>query len=133
MSATDRGVVTPFRRDGKGDYANLAGVDLLTADVRELLAIRGASARAPGEVPWRTELGSRLYSLRHRNMDANVRDAVAVEMVSEAVHRWERRARVGRTRVVVDTAAGALHVLAEIVPLGYNAEAGVADVEVQGT
>jgi len=114
------GILCPFQRDGKGDFANGSGVPLLSSDITQLLGIIGPSVTEPGEVPWRTELGTRLIGLKHRGIHQELTRSSAEHMTSGAIRRWEPRARPGPTSVRVE--ATKLYVTVRFVPLGYKAE-----------
>jgi hypothetical protein len=93
------GLVFPFQRDGQGDFRSATGLPLLGNDIEHLLGIQGPTADSPGELPWDGDVGSRLPNLKHRFAFSEVIDAEAQMMTSEVVRRFERRVRVGRTRV----------------------------------
>lgn len=61
------GIIVPFQRDGKSDFASDGGVRLIRSHVRQRIAIRGGSRYTQGEFPWRTDFGSLLDLLRHKN------------------------------------------------------------------
>jgi phage baseplate assembly protein W len=92
------GILRPFRRDEKNDFANAGGLRLLDVRLSQLLATKADSTAGPGELPWRTEFGSRLHILRHRNNSDALSELAAV-IVAEAVERWEKNV------VVVDVTA----------------------------
>jgi phage baseplate assembly protein W len=92
------GLLRPFRRDEKNDLANGDGIDVVAAALGQILGTRADSASGPGELPWRTDFGSRLHLVRHRNMNDATNDLVTV-MVQEAVARWEPRIRVVRAAI----------------------------------
>lgn len=96
------GIICPFQRDGKGDYANAGGKVCLKSDVSELLGIIGPTPTQPGELPWRTSTGSRLNALRHRNMHKDMIAATVGQYAGESVRRDEKRVRVGPTTVTKD-------------------------------
>lgn len=83
------GILTPFRRDEKNDFANGSGRVLLRSRIRQILMTKADSTFAPGELPWRTDFGSRLHVLRHRN-NSEILAEFAREMIIEALERWER-------------------------------------------
>lgn len=123
-----RGIVAPFQRDGKGDFVNMEGEDLLRADLAELLGITGPGKHERGELPWRDELGSRLINLKHRQLFREDVLAVARSKVAEVVRRWEGRVRVGRFRAEV-RGQNQLRIFFTYVPIGYNStEAQEAEV-----
>lgn len=87
------GLAGSFQRDGKGDFSALGGADLVRSCLAELLGIQAASEYTQGELPWRTELGSLLYLLRHHGNDTVVQ-ALARQHVADAIRRWEPRVRL---------------------------------------
>lgn len=108
-----RGILCPFQRDGKGDFAHGDGLPLLRSDIGELLGIIGPARAEPGEVPWRTDLGSRVVQLKHRGIHAEMTRATAELETAGALRKWEPRVVVGPVRVtsgeLADTAL-AVHV-----------------------
>lgn len=115
-----RGIVCPFQRDGKGDFANQSGLTLLSSDVSELLGIMGPSADQPGELPWRGDLGTRLIVLKHRGLHKELTRATAEHMSAGAIRAWEPRVRVEPTLVEAD--GDTLRVYVRYTPLGYRSE-----------
>ena len=93
-----RGVIAPFQRDEKNDFANEVGVELIRSNVRQVIGTVGASDTSPGEIRWLTEFGSQVYTLRHSNMN-EVLDELARVFVVEALRRWEPRVRVTDTKI----------------------------------
>lgn len=87
------GLMRPLRRDQKNDFASGGGVDLVASCIGQVLGTKADTARSPGELPWRTDFGSRLHLLRHRNHTAAL-DDVALVYVVEALRRWEPRVSV---------------------------------------
>lgn len=61
------GLLRPFRRDQKQDFANSGGAELVISSVEQILGTERNSGAQAGEVPWDDELGSRLHLLRHKN------------------------------------------------------------------
>jgi phage baseplate assembly protein W len=94
-----RGIVCPFQRDGKGDFANDSGMNLLKSDIGELLGIEGPSVNDPGELPWDPDRGSRVNSLRHRKLHTEMMRALAEQYTATPIRVYERRVRVGPVRV----------------------------------
>ena len=113
-----RGVLCPFQRDGKNDFANGTGESLLKSDIGELLGIMGPTQNSPGEVPWNTELGSSIHTLKHRKLHAEMTRAMAEMMTAGVVRRFERRVRVGPTTATPDMNRSALEVRTSFTPLG---------------
>lgn len=93
------GLLQPFQRDRKGDFANAGGVRLVASVVAQVLGTRAASGESQGELPWRTNAGSQLYILRHRNNNATTRE-LAFVYAQEAVRRWEPRALITDVEVI---------------------------------
>ncbi len=81
------GVLIPFRRDRKRDFASGEGEELLASKVEQLLATEGASARSSGELPWRTAFGTPLQLLRHQRNDAVLAELARV-YVRDALRKW---------------------------------------------
>jgi phage baseplate assembly protein W len=95
---TGRGLLRPFRRDKRQDFASGHGVELVAAAVGQVLGTICSSEQTSGELPWRTEFGSLLHVLRLSNASpALVEKARA--FVALALARWEPRARVQAVRV----------------------------------
>ena len=93
-----RGVVLPFRRDQKQDFANSASSEVIKSNVRQILGTRCSDGVIPGEIPWLQSFGSLLYKLRHQNIRPVVRFH-ARALVVDALARWEPRVRVKRVTV----------------------------------
>lgn len=70
-----------------------------------------------GELPWRTDFGSRLHQLRHRNNDAILSELARVYVV-EALQRWEPRVRIKAVAVTRESSENGENVLA--VRLRYD-------------
>lgn len=94
-----RGLLRPFRRDEKNDFAYAEGEPLVRACVGQLLGMQGSSDFSRGELEWDPERGSKLYLLRHQNNDALLRELAKV-YVQDAIVRFEPRVRL---RAVVCT------------------------------
>ena len=93
-----RGLVTPFRRDQKSDFANDVGEALIRSNVRQILMTKGPSNLTAGELRWFSEFGSLTHTLRHSNSNI-VLSEIARVFVIEAMRRWEPRVRITRTKV----------------------------------
>lgn len=85
-----QGLLRPFRRDQKSDFANDSGVELVVACVGQILGTRASSPSSPGELPWRTDFGSKLHLLRHAN-HSDVNEALASVYAQDAITAWEPR------------------------------------------
>ena len=88
-----RGIITPFRRDEKFDFANDTGIELIRSNVRQILGTRGPGPNGVGELPWLTNFGSSLHTLRHQKNNP-VLEEVALVYVVEALQTWEPRVEV---------------------------------------
>jgi hypothetical protein len=82
-----RGLLSPLRRDRKRDFASDDGDALLMAEVVQVLATEAATARSSGEIPWRTSLGTAVYTLRHQRNDAALGELARV-YVRDALRKW---------------------------------------------
>ena len=87
------GLLRPFRRDEKNDFANGSGEELVRSAVGQVLGTRCTSATQVGELPWRPEFGSLLPTLRHANNSDEIQQ-IAQAFVVDALRRWEPRVRV---------------------------------------
>jgi phage gp46-like protein len=82
-----QGLLAPFRRDQKNDFASGSGPDLLTSKVVQVLGTEGETAVSIGELPWRTAFGSPFHILRHQN-NSEVLAALARSYARDALQRW---------------------------------------------
>jgi phage baseplate assembly protein W len=92
------GLVRPFQRDLRNDFAAAGDAQLVRSAVGQILATVGSSGFTQGEVPWRTEFGSLLHLLRHQRNDHVLQELARVYVV-EALSRWEPRVVVTSVRV----------------------------------
>jgi uncharacterized protein len=92
------GLLRPFQRDGRADFAAAGGEQLVRSAVGQILGTIGASDLTPGEVPWRHDFGSLLHRLRHQKNDGVLQELGRVYVV-EALKRWEPRIVVTRVRI----------------------------------
>jgi len=82
-----RGLLIPFRRDKKRDFASGTGAELLQSKVRQVLLTMGATPRSSGELKWRTTFGAGLDRLRHQRNTTALADVARV-YVRDALRRW---------------------------------------------
>lgn len=90
------GLLRPFRRDEKNDFANGGSLELIQACVGQILGMQGASSDNPavdGELEWAPKRGSLLYLLRHQKNDLALRELARIYVV-DALRRFEPRIRV---------------------------------------
>lgn len=92
------GLLRPFRRDQKADFAAAGGEQLVRSAVGQILGTVGSSDFTQGELPWRTDFGSLLHVLRHQRND-NVLQELARVYVVDAIKRWEPRVVVTSVQV----------------------------------
>lgn len=83
------GILRPFIRDAKNDFANAGGSKLLASRIGQILGTKADSTAGPGELPWRTNFGSRIHLLRHRNNSDALAEFARV-MILEALATWEK-------------------------------------------
>ncbi len=93
-----RGVTHPFRRDGKGDFQNEVGANLVRKSVSQILGTRAQTEFADGELKWRQSFGSRIHLLKHAPNNQATRELARLYSI-EAVNIWEPRARISRIDV----------------------------------
>jgi phage baseplate assembly protein W len=87
-----RGLLLPFRRDRRNDFANGVGVEKIKSNVRMILGTM------QGEIPWLPSFGSQLHRLRHQN-NSPILENLAFIYVVDPLRIWEPRARVTRVEV----------------------------------
>ncbi len=112
-----RGVLAPFRRDGKGDFANADDIELVRSNVREVLGTYASSGSTLGELQWRPEFGSLLQLLRYRNLDQTTEELARVYVI-EALRTWITSIRVTDSNVVSNYSAGTLSITITYTILG---------------
>ncbi len=99
------GLLRPFQRDGKADFAADGGERLIRSAVGQILGTMGSSDFTQGELPWRTELGSLLRLLVHQRNDTVLQELARVYVV-DALKRWEPRVVVTSVKVTRETLDG---------------------------
>jgi len=109
MTDQIRGLLVPFRRDRKRDFASGTGADLLATKALQALMTAGATPRSSGELPWRTSFGAGLDLLRHQRNDVALAELARVQ-VRDALKRWVPEAELVEVRVTREDAALMLHV-----------------------
>jgi hypothetical protein len=87
------GLVVPFRRDGKDDFAHETGEDLVASTLKLVVGTRRAGPQGDGEVPFNQELGTLISLLRHRNINDPTTEELATHYVIEALAANEPRIR----------------------------------------
>ena len=101
-----RGLLVPFRRDKKRDFASDTGADLLGSKVLQALMTCGATPRSSGELPWRTAFGAGLDLLRQ---DEALAELARVQ-VRDALKRWVSEAELVEVSVSREDASLLLRV-----------------------
>jgi phage baseplate assembly protein W len=99
------GLLRPFRRDGRSDFAADGGEAVVRSAVGQILGTIGSSDYTQGELPWRTEFGSLLHLLRHQKNDRVLQELARVYVV-DALKRWEPRVVVTSVVVARETQDG---------------------------
>lgn len=101
------GILRPFRRDGKGDFAAGGGEENLNSCIGQVLGTRCTSpnGKFPGELPWRPGFGSMLELLRHMPFD-ETRKKLGEVYVRQALARWEPRVKPETITVQQSVGAG---------------------------
>lgn len=120
-----KGLVTPLRRDGKGDFANTNDVSLVRSHVRQVLNTLCASGISKGEIPWRPEFGCLLQLLRYRNLDETTIELARTYVVS-ALQTWLPRIRVTTVDVTADQDNTALLIRVRYDVLSRTAPTAIA-------
>jgi phage baseplate assembly protein W len=99
-----KNLLIPFRRDRKRDFAADGGTALLISKVTQVLMTDGASPFSSGELPWRTNFGSKLNLIRHRNNDDVTRELARV-WIRDALRRWLPTVKLSSVVAVRDGAS----------------------------
>ncbi len=86
-----RGIVLPFRRDAKSDFANDTGLAVIKASIRQILLTQARTPQGGGEIPWRVDFGSWLHLVRHRRNAVVTRELVRVYVVDALKRSSVRR------------------------------------------
>ena len=118
------GLLTPFRRDRKRDFASGSGAELLRSKVLQALMTEGATPRSSGELPWRTSFGAGLHLLRHQRNDEVLAELARV-YVRDALARWVPSARLVALEVARDDASLVLRLRVRDKATGAEAAAEV--------
>ena len=118
------GLLTPFRRDRKRDFASGSGAELLRTKVLQALMTGGATARSSGELPWRTSFGAGLHLLRHQRNDEVLAELARV-YVRDALARWVPSARLVSLEVTREDATLVLRLRVRDKATGAEARAEV--------
>ncbi len=105
FSPLGNGIIRPFQRDQKGDFAHASDVALVKAALGQILGTAASSQYTQGELPWRPEFGSLLHHLKHRPNNQTL-DELARTYVLEAVARWEPRVRINEVSIARSSAPG---------------------------
>lgn len=109
------GLLRPFVRDQKNDFANSVGVDLIKACVAQILGTFASDPNGTmqGEIPWRPSFGSRIYLLKHRK--GPMLNELARHYALEAIQQWEPRVTISSCVASFDEDTRTL-----LVQLRYN-------------
>lgn len=113
------GLLSPFQRDAKNDFAHGGGVRLVQSAVEQVLGTVCSSETTQGELPWRPEFGSLIHRLRHSNNDDILADLARVHSV-DALARWEPRVRVRKVTIERAPLSGPYTLNAQIVRVHYR-------------
>lgn len=106
MLTRPRGLLSPFRRDRKRDFASGEGDELLASKVYQALMTEGTTPQSSGELPWRTAFGSGLHTLRHQRNDEALAELARV-YVRDALQRWVPEAEL--VEVTASRSGAAIH------------------------
>lgn len=117
------GLVRPFRRDGRSDFVAKSDEELVRACVGQVLgtSCSNDAGTVQGELPWRSDFGSLLQLLRHRNFADPATQQLARVYVAQAIQRWEPRVVVKRVAVSSEDVPGGL---AMVIKMNYSILAG---------
>jgi phage baseplate assembly protein W len=113
------GLLRPFQRDQKNDFAQGSGNDLLKSRIGQILGTE------EGELAYDSAFGSKLHLLRHRGatFDQETTDELARFYVVDAVRRYERRARITKVAVRRTSAGNGEEIHVKFVPIDARGNA----------
>lgn len=80
-------LLAPLKRDRQWDFACVTGTAIYDAQVRHVLLTQSDSHHGAGELPWRTEFGTPLNTVRHASLDAGT-IALIRNHIRVAFDRW---------------------------------------------
>ena len=109
MTTKQAGILSPFRRDRKMDFASGSGPELLKSKVVQVLMTEGDTPKTSGELPWRTSFGSAVHLLRHQRND-DVLAEMARVYIRDALKKWLPNVSVAGVSVRRENAALILQV-----------------------
>jgi phage baseplate assembly protein W len=81
-----RGLLIPFRR-GAADFVSGTGEELFGSKVAQVIGTACTTGQYVGELPWRSDFGSFVDLLRHRNNDAVLQELLR-QWSADALARW---------------------------------------------
>jgi len=93
-----RGVVRPFRRDDRNDFANAEGLALVQSCVGQIIAMRGSTEFVQGELEWDPDRGSLMHLLRFKQNTLVTQELGRTYLV-DCLRTWEPRVIVKNARV----------------------------------
>jgi phage baseplate assembly protein W len=99
------GILRPFRRDQKADFAAAGGEEVIKSAVGQVLGTKSSSDFTQGELLWRTDFGSLLHLLLHQKNDRVLQELARVYVV-DALKRWEPRVQVNSVAASRETLDG---------------------------
>lgn len=110
---TGGGLIRPFQRDKKNDFAVGVGNPLLASRIGQIIGTE------VGELEYDMEFGSRVNLLRHRGptFDSETLDALARFYVIDAVRRFETGARITTVTVRLLPAGNGEELFVKFVPV----------------
>lgn len=100
------GIIRPFQRDKKNDFANASGARLVRSTVGQVLGTQAQGETANGELPWRHEFGSLIYLLKHRK--GRLVAELGRQYAQDALAKWEPRVVITQVDPVFDSEARAV-------------------------
>jgi phage baseplate assembly protein W len=86
------GLIVPFRR-GANDFVSSGGEEFVKSMVSQTLGTVCDSDFTQGEVPWRTEFGSLINFIRHKNNSEVAAELTRVYVI-DALTRWVPQIRI---------------------------------------
>lgn len=104
----------PFTVLPDGRVESKCNVELIKANVQQIIMTLCQGRRNNGEIPWRPEFGTLVSTLRFRNNNFVLRE-LAEEYIVDALERWEPRVEVKQANILSVDSLLSIHIIYDIL------------------
>jgi len=98
-------IIRPLSREQKIDWVSATGARLVASAIGQILGTRCDSEFAGGELPWRTEFGSKVYRLRNK-LNSPAMLEIARRYIIDAITNWAPWVRITKIRLARQSSTG---------------------------